>query len=125
MDDDRVGRLRLPAASTTPGAARRFVGQLAMRRRLQTPSGDLAVIVSELVTNAVEHGTGPVDVLVRWWEQGLRVEVTTALTPGRPERLHPSAAAPTGRGLSLVEALSRSWGHTDVGQRRTVWALVS
>jgi anti-sigma regulatory factor (Ser/Thr protein kinase) len=125
MDDDRVGRLELPASSTSPGAARRFVSQLATDCRLRSPVGDLAVIVSELVTNAIEHGTGPVEVLVRWWDEGLCVEVSSALTSGRPVRLHPAATTPAGRGLSLVETLSQSWGHTDAGQRRTVWAQVS
>jgi anti-sigma regulatory factor (Ser/Thr protein kinase) len=124
MDDDGMRRLRLPATSASPAVARRFVGRLAGAYRLRTPPGDLAVIVSELVTNAVEHGAGAVEVCVRGWEDGLCVEVTTALTPGRPARLDPSPATSTGRGLSLVEALSRRWGHTDHGQRRTVWALV-
>jgi serine/threonine-protein kinase RsbW len=124
MDGDGVRRLQLPATSTSPREARLFVGGVAEGQRLQTPPGDLAVIVSELVTNAVEHGTGTVEVRVQARDEGLCVEVTTTLTPGRPDVHHPSPGTTSGRGLSLVEALSRAWGHTDHGQLRTVWALV-
>jgi len=82
---------------------------------------DVVVVVSELVTNAVEHGLGGGMVGLRVRDLGweLLVEITddnpapARLCPPTDEREH-------GRGLLLVAALSESWGVSDNG--RATWA---
>lgn len=52
----------LPADVTAPAAARQLAGETATSWGLTGLAGDLTICVSELVTNAVVHDTGPVTV---------------------------------------------------------------
>ncbi|MGA5134413.1 ATP-binding protein [Streptomyces olivoreticuli] len=82
-------------------------------------AGDVVVVVSELVTNAIKHGHGTVGLRVRHTGNELRVEVTD----GNPAPARLQAAADddvSGRGLFLVHALARGWGVSEDG--RTTWA---
>jgi two-component sensor histidine kinase len=70
-----------------------------------TAHADLAQLVtSELVTNAIRHGTGPVQVTLSRTAAELRIDVHDD-GPGRPECQHASAADEGGRGLDLIDAL--------------------
>ncbi|MEV8020033.1 ATP-binding protein [Streptomyces sp. NPDC086554] len=84
------------------------------------PTADSVVLtVSELVTNAIQHGNGDLDLKVFHTDNELRVEVTD----GNPEaaQLKPvDAEAVSGRGLFLVAALARDWGVNVDGT--TTWA---
>ncbi|MEV5545448.1 ATP-binding protein [Streptomyces sp. NPDC052309] len=85
--------------------------------------GDLAaLLVSELVTNALRHATGPIGVrLVRSSADGvLRVEVSDSL----PEPPRERVAGPDdegGRGLQLVASATRRWGTRPGEAGKTVW----
>lgn len=84
---------------------------------------DLGLITSEMVTNAIVHGGGSVDVTLRLAGDTLRLEVTDHGTPG-PDigRRDLGPAALGGWGLQLVAALSDDWGaRRDDGGTR-VWA---
>ena len=83
--------------------------------------GSLAeLLVSELVTNAIEHGGSGGVVEVEALPAGLRVSVTDH-APGRPQVQHPRTDQPTGRGLSIVDQLSRWWGVEAAAGGKTVW----
>ena len=87
------------------------------RSRLQTAQ----LLVSELVTNAVRYGTGPLDLEVIDEDDRFRVNVSdgSALAPVRQPM---SLWAEGGRGLMLVEALSSTWGVTQhPGEGKSVW----
>ncbi|HET7490032.1 MAG TPA: SpoIIE family protein phosphatase [Acidimicrobiales bacterium] len=85
---------------------------------------DVALVVSELVTNAELHGGGCAGVAVRPSGAGLRVEVRdhSFLPPivGRP-----SEGSLTGRGLRLVGGVASSWGAEADEVGKTVWAIVT
>jgi signal transduction histidine kinase len=74
---------------------------------------DLRLLVTEVVTNGVRHGSerGPVSVLVRVGDQVVRVEVSDC---GRgfspPEAPLPHADGTGGWGLQLVDRVASSWG---------------
>jgi anti-sigma regulatory factor (Ser/Thr protein kinase) len=71
---------------------------------------DLALLTSELVTNAVGHAAGPVVTLVISCSGGqVRVDVhdTSSVLP---EVADVPADAESGRGLHLVAALADEWG---------------
>lgn len=92
------------------GTARRFV-----RDRLtgQVPDGvldDLALVTSELVTNAFEHGsTGPVGLSVAVDEAGATVTVTSrgnaSGVPAVDQWVAAAADRVSGRGLGIVRQL--------------------
>ncbi|TXR51594.1 ATP-binding protein [Quadrisphaera setariae] len=100
--------------------------------RTSLVADDVAVVTSELVGNAVRHGS-PLDggLLVRWRVTGDEVAVEVVDGgggDGPPRELSAHDADPMdvcGRGLYIVEEIARRWGTTvDTAGHRTVWALV-
>jgi signal transduction histidine kinase len=70
-----------------------------------TEYGDLSeLIVSELVTNAVCHGDGPIDTRVAFAHGHLQVEVHDHGAE-RPVRKHAGTDEECGRGLELLDGL--------------------
>ncbi|CAM5700021.1 hypothetical protein SHIRM173S_07918 [Streptomyces hirsutus] len=83
-----------------------------------------ALLVSELVTNALRHATGPIEQyrLVRPRPQDgvLRVEVSDTL----PDPPRARAARPedeSGRGLRPLACAARRWGTRPADPGKTVW----
>ncbi len=81
------------------------------------------LLTSELLSNAVLHGADgrSIHLWFRGGEDVVRVSVSDA-APARPVVLHPDVAAPSGRGMAIVEAMSNRWGvdRQDQGGK-TVW----
>lgn len=110
MDETTIRR-ELPARPTSPGEARRFVGRVLRDHGFATGEVVEAAVLltSELVTNAVLHAAGTINVDVDLDLTALRVEVAD----NSDERPAPRDATPEdtfGRGLHLVEAMARAWG---------------
>ncbi|WP_181970717.1 ATP-binding protein [Kitasatospora xanthocidica] len=86
----------------------------------------LLLVLTELLTNAIRHGSGPGDfVVVRLDERGgtCRAEVEDA----RPDRLLPgafTACGEHGRGLILVDRLALAVGVVTTATTKKVWASV-
>lgn len=80
-------------------------------------------IVAELVNNAIDHSRSRhVRVLVtRPTENAVRIGVADTCNEG-PETGRPGEDAEEGRGLLLVEALSRRWGYDRKRWGKVVWA---
>jgi anti-sigma regulatory factor (Ser/Thr protein kinase) len=102
----------VPGGSSAAHVARRSV----LSVRVDLPGSirhRLALLLSELVTNAIQHGgAGPQEtVLVRVARSGERVRVEVhdpgPNGGGARHRLEPEG----GYGLLLVDRLSESWGH--------------
>jgi hypothetical protein len=109
----------LPGGPSAPGLARAALADRFGDGVGRECAATLELLSSEVVTNCVQHtraATGvPID-LRAWMLSGcVHVEVSTASPPFRPAH---------GRGLSLVDELSRSWGVVDNG-RNTVWFKVA
>jgi anti-sigma regulatory factor (Ser/Thr protein kinase) len=85
---------------------------------------DLALALSEVVTNAVRHGgggDGRLELSATPKPGFLCVQVTDA-GPGFVPRPRAMASEPTGGyGLFLVERLTRRWGITREAERTRVW----
>ncbi|MET9772899.1 ATP-binding protein [Streptomyces sp. NPDC006367] len=87
--------------------------------------GDITeLLVSELVTNALRHATGPVGVRLVRHPDGLRgvllVEVSDPL-PEPPRARAPRLEDEGGRGLQLVASSARRWGTRPGGTGKAVW----
>jgi anti-sigma regulatory factor (Ser/Thr protein kinase) len=86
----------------------------------------LALVTSELVTNAVVHAGTDIEVRITIEVHDVWVEVVDA-GPNQPYRAPPSLTETSGRGLLLVDALADAWGVAEVqdGQGKMVWIRVS
>lgn len=86
---------------------------------------DLLLVVSELVTNGLDHTRSTVSVrCVRSPAGDIRIEV------GDDDPAQPQVASPTfdddhGRGLLIVAELSEDWGVRSDAPGKTVWAVMS
>jgi hypothetical protein len=80
------------------------------------------LVVTELLSNATEHGHGPGWLAVEPADGSVRVEVRDD-APEPPHLRPPDPSRVRGRGLQLVEALSQ-WGWTDDPPGKVVWADV-
>jgi anti-sigma regulatory factor (Ser/Thr protein kinase) len=123
MRHDEREAIVLPPVTASVRTARRFVAGVACDWSVSS-TDDTALVVSELVANALEHGTGPVEVVVHRRTDGLQIEVTTASVGGRPARLDPQSSARSGRGLQIIDALTAAWGYAERRGLLTVWARV-
>lgn len=89
-----------------------------------TAVGDVLLVATELVSNAVKFSSGNVALALTWSGRTVRVGVTDT----SPSRAALGTAAPDatgGRGLAIVAALSGRWGQTPYeGGRKEVWAEV-
>lgn len=113
-----------PDPSAVPLARRKLRSHLAQVSSAQRDRVLLAT--SELVTNAVLHGEGPVT-LRAWLDGHVRVEVTeSGGGDPKPRRQHRDDDE-GGRGLLIVEVVATRWGVTPTGRRpgKTVWFEIS
>ncbi|MEU9385787.1 SpoIIE family protein phosphatase, partial [Streptomyces sp. NPDC048279] len=116
----QVASWTLPGDRTAVRSARRLTaGQLA-EWGLESLEDSTELIVSELVTNAVRHSSGPIGLrLIQ--HQVLTCEVfdTTDCLP----RLHRARTTDeNGRGLFLVAQLSRRWDSRPESGGKVVWS---
>ena len=102
--------LNLPSDTSAPGVARAAAKRsLAGKVSLELLS-ELFLVISELVSNALEHGRGQVVFRVQLDEDIVRGEV---IDQGRGFEHEIRARGPQdvrGRGLFLVAALANRWG---------------
>ncbi len=116
-------------------AARDFSGRTLQGWDLEVLADDAAVIVSELVSNALRHGVevrngreGPAYdciELILWRRSSQIICAVTDPGTGAPVLAHADPLAEAGRGLHVVQTLSATWGWTRLGGRRkAVWAAL-
>jgi anti-sigma regulatory factor (Ser/Thr protein kinase) len=109
----------LPAEPAAVSEARSVV-----RLSLAPTDEDLVELVvllaDEVVTNAIVHGEGPIDLAVEANEERVKVVV------GDRSEVHPLPRLPAryaedGRGLSIVGAVASRWGVSPTEVGKSVW----
>jgi anti-sigma regulatory factor (Ser/Thr protein kinase) len=107
--------------------ARAFVRNALERWGETGALADSLLVTSELFTNAVQHGSGWLDLYVTVSMDVLRIAVVDEgdRTPAmRPDPVPTTTR--TGRGLRIVDALASDWGdNRDPAGRTRVWAEVA
>jgi serine phosphatase RsbU (regulator of sigma subunit)/anti-sigma regulatory factor (Ser/Thr protein kinase) len=115
----------LPSQPMSAPLARSWAeGWLARRKLPASTTQMVALVVSELVTNAVRQGDGQIRVTLGEQEHTLLVEVFDS-GHRMPVLAESSPESTSGRGLHLVEAVSEAWGVREDLQGKTVWARIS
>ncbi|TSB21086.1 ATP-binding protein [Streptomyces benahoarensis] len=111
-----------PADLGAVAEVRRALRELLRRWDGPAPAGlcdTAALLVSELVTNALVHTTGGA-LLTATVTDRLRVEVRDCAS-ARPEPRPPTGDGTSGRGLILVRSLADAWGVRPHALGKSVW----
>lgn len=109
---------------TSAGVARRWVTEACDRPGCRSIVAEAAVVVTELVTNAVTHARTALTVTVRISPGGVRI----AVRDGGKEwpALHPNERmGACGRGFVLLDGLCSAWGLEPFAGGKTTWAQIS
>jgi anti-sigma regulatory factor (Ser/Thr protein kinase) len=121
----------LPHTPSSVGQARHRLGADLRAHGVAEPAiCDATLVVSELMSNAVRHAR-PLpgeQIRVAWAlsDRTLELAVSDGGGPTRPRtERRPSVSALGGRGLGIVDYLSRRWGVRSDDLGTTVWAVLT
>ena len=103
--------LTFPGEDWTVPPARQFIRNFTQRILGYSDAvNDVELCMSEILTNAIEHGLPDCSVTLQVVHNGrLHVEVCSTPVPGMLPELHDELLAENGRGLFLVRALATQW----------------
>ena len=118
--------VRLAPDRHAPEQARRFVQDACVSWGVPRLGRLAAVIVSELVTNAVVHARTPMELTARLSGADLYLSVRD----GDPRLLASPGGGVSeppgyGRGLLIVDTMSDGWGCAPTGEGKVVWARLA
>lgn len=99
----------LPSTMRAAAAARKWVAQRLGDWGHESMTPTAALVVSELVTNAVLHGAEPIEISLQEKGPMVRLEVSDGGTGGIIVRA-PDPIGEGGRGLRIVDGVSATWG---------------
>jgi anti-sigma regulatory factor (Ser/Thr protein kinase) len=120
LSPTQVASWTLPSDQSAVRSARHMAACQLTEWGLEGLEDPTKLIVSELVTNAVRHSTGPICLrLIQ--HQVLTCEVFDT-GAGSPRLRRARTIDENGRGLSLVAQLSRRWGARRISGGKVVWA---
>ncbi len=118
-----VGDWRLPSAARSVARARDLACAQLADWHLDGLTDTTELLVSELVTNALRHGSGEIRLRLLM-ERTLVCEVWDT-SPVQPRRRRARDTDEGGRGLQLVELLSAGWGSRRTPGGKAVWFELS
>ncbi|MBK5305359.1 MAG: ATP-binding protein [Frankiaceae bacterium] len=117
-------KIELDSGARSPARARAAAAEVVADLHLEPMGDDLALVVSELVTNAVRHAKPPVCLEIQADDERVTVAVADG-SPGRPVAREPTEDAEGGRGLALVHLLAAETGVRPNPPGKTVWAALT
>jgi len=129
MEVTEASVLLLPFAAASVGVARRrLVSDLIAADVYDNAVCDVALVISELFSNALRHAAplpgSTIRVAWRIDPRCVQVSVSDGGATTVPELGQPTQGATGGRGLRIVEKLSSRWGASTGEDGTTVWAEV-
>jgi anti-sigma regulatory factor (Ser/Thr protein kinase) len=116
----------LPPVPSSVPTARHVLLELLRAWGVPHDLDDAALLVTELVSNVIDHvgGAATLTVEVDNAEDWLRIAVVdgSAVLPVVQEL---DAARPRGRGLRMLQHIASRWGSDEVGDGKRVWFELS
>ncbi|MEE1827039.1 SpoIIE family protein phosphatase [Streptomyces sp. BE20] len=120
LGPDQVVSWDLPSDPEIVSQARSLTTNTLARWELEELSFTTELIVSELVTNAIRHGAGPIRLrLIR--HTGLICEVADSSSTS-PHLRHARTTDEGGRGMFLVSQMAQRWGTRHTNRGKIIWS---
>ena len=116
-------QLVLPVSEHSVRLARRVALSVLTACQLPDTEETAVLLLSELVTNAIQHARGTETMVVELEAVSgcLRIEIADE-DPRWPQPRTPDEFDETGFGLLLVDALASKWGVRETATGKAVWA---
>ncbi|NYV77108.1 SpoIIE family protein phosphatase, partial [Streptomyces sp. UH6] len=121
LPPEQIADWTLPADVSVVSTARRLVERQLAAWHLDEVAFTTELVATELVTNAILYGTGPVRLRLIHDRDRLLCEVTDA-NSASPHLRHARDSDEGGRGLYIVMKLTRRWGVRHNRKDKTIWA---
>ncbi|MGW2180844.1 SpoIIE family protein phosphatase [Streptomyces sp. NPDC001732] len=120
LDPDQVARWAVATDPAAVAGVRKKVAQWLADRGLYEEAFTTELILSELVTNAVRYGEGPIEVRLLY-DRNLICEVSDTSSTA-PHLRYAATTDEGGRGLFLVAQFAERWGtrYTETG--KVIWS---
>lgn len=116
----------LPMHRVSPAVARGFVRETCAAWSVPKDTEELAELVAnELVTNAVQHAQTFSRITLTGSQSTLSIAVRDYWPSSLPRPQPIDIAAPSGRGLHLVAAVTHMWGADQHPDGKTIWAKLA
>lgn len=112
----------LAADTTAIRRARKTVGDQLWAWGLSRLVDDAELITSELVTNAIAHGGGTIELRLSALPDRVRISVLDGNPDEVPQPAGDRGLQVGGRGLALVDQIALAWGHEIHDGAKEVWA---
>jgi serine phosphatase RsbU (regulator of sigma subunit)/PAS domain-containing protein/anti-sigma regulatory factor (Ser/Thr protein kinase) len=117
---DRIAEWQVPSDPAAVGEVRASVSRRLANWGLDELTFTTELILSELVTNAIRYGGGPIQVRVLY-DRTLICEVFDSSNTS-PHLRYAAMTDEGGRGLFLVAQLSERWGTRYTAEGKVIWA---
>jgi anti-sigma regulatory factor (Ser/Thr protein kinase) len=112
----------LAAEASSAARARAFVIRHLLDHDLPHLVDDIELVASELATNAMAHAQTPFTVILCGFDETVVLEVSDE-SRAEPSLVVARALDTSGRGVAIVQALSRDWGVLSrASGGKSVWA---
>ncbi|MEU9763428.1 SpoIIE family protein phosphatase [Streptomyces sp. NPDC047987] len=119
LSADHVVSWEVPSDPAAVAGVRSRTARLLRNWGLEHMEMTTELIVSELVTNAVRHATGPIR--LRLLRQSVLICEVSDTSSTSPRLRHARTTDEGGRGLFLVAQLTRRWGTRYTPEGKVIW----
>jgi anti-sigma regulatory factor (Ser/Thr protein kinase) len=118
----RTAQLHLPPSLAKAKEVRALLDRMLSSWRIadRVAGDDVALLASEVVTNAVRHSGTDATVTLRYTGTTVKVSVRDG-SPAAPNLLPAARDRTGGRGMFLVDTLASAWGTTPTPDGKVVW----